>query len=116
MSLKRLQSRRVPKTRKYKHNLQEERHRLQQATQSVMTSVERLQRAVLREDDIHQILHIVLAQIIDKNVDDIGVDEQTKGHLVEFMWQICIPLHMIESCSLPPSSDLEMSPTTIFIN
>ena len=94
VSLKRLQARRIPTTKKYKHNLIEERKILQTSISSVIQCVQR--QHVLLAHDLNEILQILLIKITDKE-QSVDIDEQTKSQFMQLLWHTCIPLHSVQS-------------------
>ena len=93
LSLKRLSSRRVPKTKKYKHNLIEERQTLEKSAKCIIDSIWLLQKSATLSQDLLELLNLMLSKFSDK---EDPVDEQAKGQFIEFIWHVCVPLQMIE--------------------
>lgn len=77
VSLKRLNSRRVPKTKKYKHNLNEERQLLYDSTSKVYSCVKKLQDPIRSE--LQEILTSLMMRITSKESME---DEETKASLI----------------------------------
>ena len=92
VSLKRLHSRRMPATKKYKHNLNEERQLLQDSANSVYACVKKLQAPLFKE--FQEIQYDLLRRVTSKESLE---DEETKASLVQFLWQVSLPLYCIES-------------------
>ena len=92
VSLKRLQVRRIPKTKKAKHNLIDERQILQTSISSVVNCVQKLHASLVM--DLNEILQSLLLKITDKESTE---NEQSKSQMMQFLWHTCIPLHSIQT-------------------
>ena len=81
LSLKRLKSRRVPKTKKYKHNLIEERQTLLNSSKAVFDIVQKLLLPL--RSDVSDLLQSLLFRVTNKeSIEEEGV----KSHLLGYIW------------------------------
>lgn len=90
ISLKRLKSRRVPKSKKYKTILDEERERLETSALNLFKGIERLQAALI--SDFPELLQILLDRLLEKTGNQ-EEEQANNSQLLQFIWQVCVPLY-----------------------